>query len=98
MVFVACCHMALVFAVMYLCNIFDLSLLLSILFSLFLEYLFFTQVLMKFREWPTIPVCPGFMCFFNRGNMEGTNSLRKKKFDVCDVSSVLIEFVSGLIL
>ena len=23
-----------------------------------------------------IPVCPSLMCFFNRGNTEGTNSLK----------------------
>ena len=24
-------------------------------------------------EWSTIPACPSLMCFFNRGNTEGTS-------------------------
>ena len=26
-------------------------------------------------QWSMIPVCPSLMCFFNRGNTEGTGSL-----------------------
>ena len=38
----------------------------------------------KSTEWSTIPACPNLMCFFNRGNTEGTNSSREKKmFDAC---------------
>ena len=38
----------------------------------------------KSTEWSTIPACPSLMCFFNRGNTEGTNSSKKKKmFDAC---------------
>ena len=28
----------------------------------------------KSMKWSTIPACPSLMCFFNRGNTEGTNS------------------------
>ena len=28
----------------------------------------------KSTEWSTIPACPSFMCFLNRGDTEGTNS------------------------
>ena len=28
----------------------------------------------KSTEWSTIPACPSLMCFFNRGDPEGTNS------------------------
>ena len=53
-----------------------------------------------------IQVCPGLiMCFFNRGNTEGTNS-SKIMFGVCVCMYIYIyiffffacEFVSGLIL
>ena len=27
-------------------------------------------------EWSTIPACPSLMCFFNRGDTEGTNFLK----------------------
>ena len=30
----------------------------------------------KSTEWSTIPACPSLMCFFNRGDTEGTNSLK----------------------
>ena len=46
-------------------------------------------------EWSTIPECPGLMCFFNRGNTEGTNSL--KLFCLMFVC-VFCTFASGLIL
>ena len=58
--------MALVFAVIHLHNIFNFSLLLSVPFL----YCF------KSMEGSTIPECPSHMCFFNRGNTEGTNSLK----------------------
>ena len=34
-----------------------------------------------------IPACPSFMCSFNRGNIEGTNSSKKIvcMFSVCEV-------------
>ena len=28
----------------------------------------------KSTEWSTIPACPSLMCFFNRGDTEGTDS------------------------
>ena len=27
-------------------------------------------------EWSTIPACPSLMCFFNRADIEGANSLK----------------------
>ena len=44
-----------------------------------------------------IPACPSLMCFFNRGDTEGTNSSKKFVSDVC-VCFVLCKFVSCLIL
>ena len=42
-----------------------------------------------------IPACPSLMCFFNRGNTEGTNSLKI----LCLVFLyVFCKSVSGLIL
>ena len=63
--------MALVFAVMHLYNILIFLLLLSIPFFLIL---FFKSGIDKSTEWSTIPACPSLMCFFNRGDTEGTNS------------------------
>ena len=42
-----------------------------------------------------IPACPRLLCFFNRGNIEGTNSLKILCLMFVDV---LCKFVSGLIL
>ena len=63
--------MTLVFAIMHLCNIFQFLLLLSIPF---LYTFFFKSGIDKSTEWSTIPACPSLMCFFNRGDTEGTNS------------------------
>ena len=30
-----------------------------------------------------IPACPSLVCFFNRGDIEGTDSSKKFMFDVC---------------
>ena len=65
--------MALVFAVMHLCNIFSFSLFLSIPFLYFKK----KSGIDKSTEWSTIPACPSLMCFFNRGYTEGTNSSKK---------------------
>ena len=63
--------MALVFAVMHLYTIFlKFLLLLSIPFL----YFFFKSCVDKSTERSTIPACPSLMCFFNRGDTEGTNS------------------------
>ena len=63
--------MTLVFAVMHLYNILDF-------FYCFCPFLFFYTFLKscidKSTEWSTIPACPSLMCFFNRGDTEGTNS------------------------
>ena len=62
--------MTLVFAVMHLYNILEFFLLLlSIPFLYFLK-----SGIDKSPEWSTIPACPSLMCFFNRGDTEGTNS------------------------
>ena len=62
--------MTLVFAVMHLYNILNFLLLLSIPFFI----LFLKSGIDKSTEWSTIPACPSLMCFFNRGDTEGTNS------------------------
>ena len=46
----------------------------------------------KSAKWSTIPACPSLMCFFNRGDTEGTNYSKNFMFDVC-VCSVLCKFV-----
>ena len=42
-----------------------------------------------------IPTCPSLMCFFNRGNTEGTNPSKKNYLTFV---YVLCKFVSGLIV
>ena len=54
-----CCRMTLVFAIMHLHNILKI---------------FIASVHSFFMEWSTKPACPSLMCFFNRGDTEGTNS------------------------
>ena len=66
----ACCHMTLVFAVMHLYNI--LEFFIASVHSFFI--LFLKSVIDKSTEWSTTPACPSLMCFFNRGDTEGTNS------------------------
>ena len=61
---VACCHVALIFAIMHLYNILlFFLLLLSISFSYFLK----KAHIDKSVEWSMIPVCPNLMCFFEQG-------------------------------
>ena len=87
----ACCHMTLVFAVMHLYYWF--------LFCCFCPFLFYTVLksgIDKSMEWSTIPACPSLMCFFDRGDTEGTNS--SKILCSMFVCFVLCKFVSGLIL
>ena len=68
---------------------FKCSLLLSI------PFLYFKKGIDKSTEWSTTPACPSPMCFFNRGNTEGTNSSKGLclifVYDLC-------KFVSGLIV
>ena len=62
--------MTLVFAIMHLYNTF-------IFFYCFCPFRFYTfskSGIDKSTEWSTIPACPSLMCFFNRGDTEGTNS------------------------
>ena len=58
--------MALVSAVMHL-NIF-------LTVCPFHFYTFFKSGIDKSTEWSTTPACLSLMCFFNRGDTEGTNS------------------------
>ena len=46
-------------------------------------YTFLKSGIDKSTEWSTIPACPSLMCFFNRGDTEGTNSSKFFVFDVC---------------
>ena len=64
--------MTLVIAIMHLYNISIFLLLLSIPFFI----LFKKSGIDKSTEWSTIPACPSLMCFFNRVDTEGTNSLK----------------------
>ena len=64
-------------------------------FCPFLFYTFIKSGIDKLTEWSTIPSCPSLMCFFNRGDAEGTNSSKI----LCSMFVyVLCKFVSGLIL
>ena len=64
--------MTLVFAVMHLYNI--LQFFIASVHSFFIVFL--KSSIDKSMEWYTIPECPSFMCFFNRGDTKGTNSLK----------------------
>ena len=70
MVCAACCHVTLVLAIMHLYNIFKFFI--AFVHSYF--YTFLKSGIDKLTEWSTIPACPSVMCFFNRGDTEGTNS------------------------
>ena len=63
--------MTLVFAVMHLYDIleFFIASVHSFFFNTFLK-----SGIDKSTEWSTILACPSLMCFFNRGDTEGTNS------------------------
>ena len=65
--------MAMAFAVKYLYKNLLLLLLLLLLIP-FLYFFFFKSGIDKSTKWSTIPACPSFMCFLNRGNTEGTNA------------------------
>ena len=62
--------MTLVFAIMHLYNILEFCIV--SVHSFFI--LFLKSGVDKSTEWSTIPACPILMCFFNRGDTEGTNS------------------------
>ena len=58
---------------------------------------FFLSGIDKSTEWSMIPACPSLMCFFNRGDTEGTNS---SNF-LCSVFVYILFYVNfciGLIL
>ena len=65
--------MTLVFAVMRLYNILEVFIA-SVHSFFFLILLKKKSGIDKSTEWSTIPACPRLMCFFNRGDTEGTNS------------------------
>ena len=75
-----CCY-----ACIYMCILFFIA-------CPFLFYTFLKSGIDKSTEWSKIPACPSLMCFFNRGDTEGTNS-SKVLSDVC-VCFVLCKFVS----
>ena len=62
--------MTLIFAVMHLYNILDFFI--ASVHSFYI--LFFKSGINKSMEWSMIPACPSLMCFFNRGDTEGTYS------------------------
>ena len=70
--YAACCHIALVFAVMHLYHI--LEFFIASVHSFFFYILFKKSGIDKSTEWSTMPACPGLVCFFNGGDTEGTNS------------------------
>ena len=63
--------MALVFPAMHLCNM-KFFFIASV--HSFFDTFFLKSGIARSTEWSTIPACPRLMCFFNRGNTEGTNS------------------------
>ena len=83
--------MALVFAVMHLHTFLIASAHSYFLFKLF----FFKPGIDKSTKRSTIPACPSLMCFFNKGNIEGTNS---SKILFLRFVYVFSKFVLGLIL
>ena len=71
--------MTLVFAVMHLYNI--LEFFIASVHSFF--YTFLKYGIDKSTEWSMIPACPSLMCFFNRGDTEGTNSSKVLRLILC---------------
>ena len=65
--------MTLVFAVTHLCDILEFFIA-SVHSFFFFVYTFLKSGIGKSTEWSTIPACPSLMCFFNRGDTEGTDS------------------------
>ena len=96
----ACCRMTLVFPVMPLCNtVFFKKNYCKIIAEVHpFFYAIFKSGIDKSTEWPMIPACPSLMCFFNRGNTGGTNSLKILCLMFVYVCFVFCAFVSGLIL
>ena len=85
--------MTLVFAVMHLYNILEF-------FIASVHSFFYTlkkkkkSNIDKSTEWSTIPACPSFMCFFNRGDAEGTRSSNILCLMFVYVCFVLYKFLS----
>ena len=75
--------MTLVFAVMHLYNI--LEFFIASVHSFFNFILFLKSGIDKSTEWSMIPLlaCPSLMCFFNRGDSEGTHFFENFVSDVC---------------
>ena len=79
LIYAACCHMALVFAIMHLYNFFVIfHFFCPFLFLFFFSLLFFfILVLINKTECSMIPVCPSLICFFFKlggNNIEGIKS------------------------
>ena len=60
----------------YAVIVLNFLLLLSNFLIFFYIYTFFKSGMDKSTEWSTIRGCPSHMCFFNRDDTEGTNSLQ----------------------
>ena len=88
-------YMALVFAVMYLYNIFKFFI--ASVHSFFYIYFFSKSGIDKSTEWSTIPACPSLMCFFNRVDTEETNS-SKILFSMFAYILFYVNLCTGLIL
>ena len=61
--------MELVFVVVHLCNI-------PLILYCVAFFLLFNLVSISWTEWLMVPACPSLMCSFDRGNVEGTGSLK----------------------
>ena len=89
--------MALMFAVMHLYKKKIIYCFCPFLFFFFFFYTFLKSGIDKSTEWSTIPACPSLMCFYNRGDTEGTNSSKKLCFMFVYVSFVLNKIVLEMI-
>ena len=69
MVCAACCHMARIFAVMYLYNI--LKKFIASVHSFFVLFFFFKSGIDESTEWSTIPACPSLVCFLTGVVLKG---------------------------
>ena len=78
MVYAACRHVALVFAIMHLYSSFFFPLsFLNFILSVCVHscFIFFPNLVwINQTAWSTMAVCPSLLCSFNTGNIEGTNS------------------------
>ena len=69
----------------------------SLLLHIFLFNTFLKSGIDKSTEWSTVPACPSLMCFFNKGDTEGTKSSKV----LCSMFVYVLFYVNlctGLIL